>query len=93
MPGTKRNNVDFHTVEQEAGRAVLKLLDAKIGKYVTCTFFMEKVKLNHFGIPETLARLVKGVAQCGISKLLCIYPGLKDSPCHLCNRSNFNVPV
>lgn len=34
VPGTKRNKVDFHTVEQEAGRAVLKLLDAKIGKYV-----------------------------------------------------------
>jgi len=34
VPGTKRNNVDFHTVEQEAGRAVLKLLDAKIGKKV-----------------------------------------------------------
>jgi len=34
VPGYKRNNVEFHTVEQEAGRAVLKLLDAKIGKKV-----------------------------------------------------------
>ena len=42
VPGTKRNNIDFHTVEQEAGRAVLKLLDAKIGKYSSLT----KVKLN-----------------------------------------------
>lgn len=34
VPGSKRTNIDFHTVEQEAGRAVLKLLDAKIGKKV-----------------------------------------------------------
>jgi len=34
VPGSKRSNVDYHSVEQEAGKAVLKLLDAKIGKKV-----------------------------------------------------------
>ena len=33
VPGSKRDKTDYHTVEQEAGRAVLKLLDAKIGRY------------------------------------------------------------
>lgn len=33
VPGSRRDKVEYHTVEQEAGRAVLKLLDAKIGKY------------------------------------------------------------
>lgn len=32
VPGIKKSNVDYHSVEQEAGRAVLKLLDAKIGE-------------------------------------------------------------
>ncbi|KAK2570408.1 hypothetical protein P5673_005215 [Acropora cervicornis] len=35
VPGIKKSNVDYHSVEQEAGRAVLKLLDAKIGKKVS----------------------------------------------------------
>lgn len=35
VPGSKRGNVDYHNVEQEAGKAVLKLLDAKIGKKVS----------------------------------------------------------
>lgn len=62
MPGTKRNNVDFHTVEQEAGRAVLKLLDAKIGKYVCSAFFINKVKINNvFEIPEGLAKVLKAL--------------------------------
>lgn len=34
VPGSRRDKVDYHNVEQEAGRAVLKLLDAKIGKKV-----------------------------------------------------------
>jgi len=39
---------------------------------------MEKFKVNqHFGISEILARVIKGVAQCGISNPLYIYQGLK----------------
>lgn len=34
VPGSRRDKVDYHNVEQEAGRAVLKLLDAKIGKFL-----------------------------------------------------------
>ena len=34
VPGSRRDKIDYHNVEQEAGRAVLKLLDAKIGKFL-----------------------------------------------------------
>lgn len=34
VPGSRRDKVEYHNVEQEAGRAVLKLLDAKIGKFL-----------------------------------------------------------
>ena len=47
VPGSKRSTADFHTVEQEAGRAVLKLLDAKIGNTVNESLAVYRALASH----------------------------------------------
>lgn len=49
VPGSRRDKVDYHNVEQEAGRAVLKLLDAKIGKFL---LIQRLIRLTRAQIPR-----------------------------------------